>query len=130
MSGKNQLDVLLKYWADKSTESLEAAKDELKAGRISFSVNRIYYSCFYIVSAALLKDGHKFHKHSGVRAAFHKNLVKPGLVSLDLGEFYDALYEARQRGDYIELVSFDKKLVEDWLKKAKRFAEAINSIIR
>ncbi len=41
-------------------ESLDAVEDELKAGRLSFSVNRVYYSCFHIVSAFLLQveDGY------------------------------------------------------------------------
>ncbi len=43
---------------------------------------------------------------------------------------YDELFEARQRGDYIELVSFEKEQVEDWLKQAEKFVEAIKALIR
>jgi len=121
---------VIKYWIEKSTESLNAAEDELKAGRFSFSLNRIYYSCFYIVSALLLQRELRFKKHSGVRAAFHKSFVKTGLISRKHGQFYDKIFEARQRGDYIELVSFEKEQIEKWLQEAKDFIEVVKKLIQ
>jgi uncharacterized protein (UPF0332 family) len=125
----NNIKEIIKYWVEKSVESLSAAEDELKAGRLSFSVNRIYYSCFYIVSALLLKRELKFKKHSGVRAAFHGHFVKPGLISREYGQFYDEIFEARQRGDYIELVRFKKEQVEKWFQRAKDFVYMIRRLI-
>lgn len=131
MNNKEEnLKELAQYWLKKSQESLDAASDEMKAGRLSFSVNRIYYACFYAVSAVLLQENLRFKKHSGVRAAFHQNLVKSGIVSLEHGKFYDELFEARQRGDYIELVSFEKEQVENWLQQAIQFVEAIKLLIK
>lgn len=131
MNNKEEnLKELVQYWLKKSQESLDAARDEMKAGRLSFSVNRIYYACFYAVSAVLLQERLRFKKHSGVRTAFHQNLVKPGMVSIEHGRFYDELFEARQRGDYIELVSFEKEQVENWLQHATQFVEAIKLLIK
>lgn len=130
MNKEENLKELVQYWLKKSQESLDAARDEMKAGRLSFSVNRIYYACFYAVSAVLLQEKLRFKKHSGVRAAFHQHLVKSGMVSDQYRKFYDELFEARQRGDYIELVSFEEKQVEDWLKQANQFVEAIKSLIK
>ena len=45
---------IVDYWLNKARDSLCSARDELKAGRSSFAVNRIYYACFYAVSAYLL----------------------------------------------------------------------------
>ncbi|ODS34349.1 MAG: HEPN domain protein [Candidatus Scalindua rubra] len=129
MNDEKDLKEVLQYWLEKSEDSLAAAKDELKAGRLSFSVNRIYYACFYIITAILLQKKLRFQKHSGVRAAFHKHFVKPGLVSREDGQFYDELFEARQRGDYIELVSFENETVTKWLKQANKFVETIKSLI-
>ncbi len=58
---KNLRDIV-RYWTEKSKESLDTAEDELKANRLSFSVNRIYYACFYAVSAVLLHKGYRFKK--------------------------------------------------------------------
>lgn len=130
MNEKDSLKEVINYWVEKSDDSLNAAHDELEAGRYSFATNRIYYACFYAVSALLLKEGLKFKKHSGVRAAFHKHFVKSKLISREHGEFYDEIFEARQRGDYIELVGFEKKQVENWLQQVSQFVEAIKLLIK
>jgi uncharacterized protein (UPF0332 family) len=121
---------IVNYWIEKANDSLNAAQDDLKGGRFSFSVNRIYYACFYAVSAVLLQKGLRFKKHSGVRAAFHRHIVKTGLISREHGRFYDEIFEARQRGDYIELVRFERGLVEEWLKQASEFVKAVRAVIK
>ena len=130
MSEPGSLNDIVKYWIEKSRESFASAKGEFAAGRLSFAVNRLYYSCFYLASAILLKNGRKFKKHSGVRAAFHQNFVKPGFVDLKYGLLYDELFEARQRGDYIELVRFEAKQVEGWLALTREFLEKMGQLFQ
>jgi len=129
MSREEFLNKMVKYWMEKSAESLESAEDELRKGRFSFSVNRIYYSCFYIVSALLLQKGYRFKKHSGVRASFHQYFVKSGLVDEEDGKFYDRLFNSRLKGDYVEFTNFEEEEVEEWLKKAKEFTEKVRLLI-
>jgi len=128
MNEEKHLKEIVRYWIDKALTSLDSAYDDLKSDRLSFSVNRIYYACFYAASAVLLQKGFRFKKHSGVRAALHKYLVKAGIVSRNHGQFYDVIFEARQRGDYIELVHFEKEQVEAWLKKARHFVEEVKKL--
>lgn len=130
MNNEGTLKDVIRYWTEKAEDSLEAAADELNAGRLSFSVNRIYYACFYIVSAVLFQENLRFKKHSGVRAAFHQHFVKQGLINLGYGQFYDEIFEARQRGDYIELVSFEKKQINEWLQKARGFVKRVKTLIK
>lgn len=129
MNKKEGLNQIIKYWTEKSDESLKSAENELKAEHLSFSVNRIYYSCFYIVSAFLLQKGFMFKKHSGVRASFHEHLVKSGFVGMEEGKFYDKLFTARMKGDYVEFTHFEKEEVKDWLKKAKEFVNKVKRLI-
>ena len=130
LNEEGALKEVVSYWVEKADDSLNAAQDDLKAGRFSFSVNRIYYACFYAVSAVLLQKGLRFKKHSGVRAAFHKHVVKTALMSREHGQFYDEIFEARQRGDYIELVRFEKGVVEEWLEQASEFVKAVRALIK
>lgn len=130
MNKQNHLKEIIQYWMEKSSDSFDAAHDELQAGRLSFTVNRIYYACFYAVSAVLIQEGLRFKKHSGVRAAFHQHFVKTGRISYDHGRFYDEIFEARQRGDYIELVRFEREVVKDWLIKAERFIKVIQDLVK
>ena len=55
MNEEKDLKEIVVYWVEKAMDSLDSAYDDLKANRLSFSVNRIYYACFYTISAVLLK---------------------------------------------------------------------------
>lgn len=44
MNKDESIRELISYWLVKADESLDAASDEMMAGRLSFSVNRTYYA--------------------------------------------------------------------------------------
>lgn len=129
MNRKENRKKVIDYWVQKASESLAAASDELSAGRLTFAVNRAYYACFYSVSALLLGKELRFKKHSGVRAAFWQHFVNSGLVPREFGDLYEELFEARQRGDYVELVEFERDQVEDFVNRANVFVDRISSLI-
>ncbi|HUT45676.1 MAG TPA: HEPN domain-containing protein [Sedimentisphaerales bacterium] len=45
---------LIALWLEKAEEALASAQLELNAGHTNFAVNRLYYACFYAVTALLL----------------------------------------------------------------------------
>lgn len=120
---------IITYWTEKAHEALASSRSELAANRLAFAVNRAYYACFYVASAFLLKQDKRFSKHSGVRAAFHEHIVKPGLLSKELGKIYDRLFENRQEGDYIELVQFEKNQVGQAIQEATRFVNEVSKLL-
>jgi uncharacterized protein (UPF0332 family) len=61
-------------------QTLEDARVLAKAGRWNACVNRLYYACFYAVSALLIMDGLSSSKHAGVRSLFNKQYVKTGKI--------------------------------------------------
>jgi len=92
-------------------------------------MNRIYYAAFYAVSAALLERKFQFVKHSGVRAMFHREFVKTGLLDVKWGKLYDRLFEDRQEGDYVALTSFEHEYVEMQLGQCVEFLAALRPLI-
>jgi uncharacterized protein (UPF0332 family) len=92
-------------------------------------MNRVYYAAFYAVSAALLDRRSSFKKHSGVRAAFHREFIKSGLMETAWGKFYDRLFEDRQEGDYLELVEFERDYVEAQLAQCREFHAHLRPLI-
>jgi len=48
-----------------------------------------------------------FQEHSGVRAAFHRELSGPRFIGRAVGKTLRHLFEDRQEGDYIALIAFD-----------------------
>ena len=122
-------ETLVKYWQEKAAESLESARSEYDAGRLSFAVNRIYYACFYGVSAVLRRRGKKFKKHKGVRSALHRDMVKNGVIEEHWGRFYDDIFESRQRGDYRPLVTFESDQVKEYLEQAEEFIKEMEILL-
>lgn len=119
----------VRYWLEKAQECLASASDEARSGRLAFAINRCYYAAFYAASAVLLAQGRRFIKHSGVRAAVHGELVKPGLLSVELGKFYDRLFHDRQQGDYIEFVSFDSEEVAQTVEATAGLICALEGLV-
>lgn len=118
----------VRYWLQKAREALASARDEAAAGRLTFAVNRCYYAAFYGASAVLLCLGHRFVKHSGTRAAVHRHLVKPGLLSADWGAFYNQLFQDRQEGDYTEFVFFEPEEVQVLLEKVSALLQTLETL--
>lgn len=90
------------------------------------TVNRIYYSCYYVVSVLLLKKSVETNTHKGIRQMFGLQFVKEGLVTKEDGRFFSDLYDRRQTGDYDDYVSYDEETVMQLYNQSEGF---INRII-
>lgn len=61
-------DALVAYRLRRSHEALEEARLLADHGHSNAAVNRLYYACFYAVSALLSSRGLSSARHSGVRS--------------------------------------------------------------
>jgi uncharacterized protein (UPF0332 family) len=129
MSTEEQRAEVVRYWWSKAEDSLASARRELEAQAYDFAVNRLYYAAFYAVSAALLERRLSFRKHTGVRATFHREFIKTGLLDVKWGKLYDQLFEDRQEGDYVALIAFDREYVEGQLTRCTQFLDRLRPLI-
>ena len=130
MTEKDKKAELVRYWWDKAQESLEAAQRELAIGSYGFAMNRAYYALFYAVSAFLLEEGRQFKKHSGVRAAFNREIVKPGRMEKKHGDLYNQIFDDRQAGDYVAFTRFDASYVQEKIVACERFLADLRPLIK
>jgi uncharacterized protein (UPF0332 family) len=121
---------LIKYRLGRSCETLSEAETLVAHDLLAGAVNRIYYACFYAVSALLYSEGKHSSKHSGVIAIFNQHWIKPGRLPTDMGDFYQLILAQRQTGDYRDMVSFEKADVEQWLREANIFVEQVLDWLR
>ncbi len=124
-----EISKLVYHRLDRANESIREADLLVAAGYNNTSVNRLYYACFYAVSALLLAQGYSSPKHSGVRALFHQKIVKPGLVEVTMGYLYDRLFDSRQKSDYVDLVKFELADIKPWVAEVKAFVGKIEDLI-
>lgn len=125
-----EVRTLARYRMERAFETLEEARLLLASGHTNTYVNRLYYACFYAVSVLLLLRGKTFAKHSGIRSAFHQEFVRSGMVSRELGQLYDRLFDNRQKADYADLIIFSPEDVMPWLEETVEFVQALAEITR
>lgn len=126
---KAETRTLVRYRMERAWESMEEASILFERGHFNTAVNRLYYACFYAVNSLLLARNLSTSKHSGVRAMFHQHFVRTGSVSPELGKFYDILFDNRQKGDYEDLIRFERTDVEPWLAKVRDFLSTVHKIV-
>ena len=121
---------LVRYRLARAQETLEDARILARTGRWNACVNRLYYACFYGVSAPLVRDDLSSSKHAGVHSLFDRQYVKTGKIPKDLARIYNDLFERRQEGDYIDFVSFRESQVLPWVSKAEELLGCITSEVQ
>jgi uncharacterized protein (UPF0332 family) len=113
----------------RADETLEEARIMAAAGRWNATVNRLYYSCFYAVSALLLTKGLQSSKHTGVRGLFSTHFVRTGLFPKELAGLYNSLFDTRNESDYEDFFSADPDEVLPWLEMAPILLNKVKQII-
>jgi len=121
---------LIAYRLERARQTLEEAVLLLEAGHTNACVNRLYYACFYAVSALLLTRNISTSKHGYLRALLHQDYVKPGRVSEQMGKHFDLLFDSRHEGDYEDFVCFEAENVRPLLEPTKSFVDQIADLIR
>jgi len=116
----------VKHRLSKAEETVREAELLLASDYLAGTVNRLYYACFYAVTALLFSEGLSSSKHSGVISLFERHWVKAGKLPDEMGKFYHSMFDRRQKGDYADFVVFEKTNVERWLEQTKTFVERIS----
>ncbi len=120
---------LIEYRMERARETLGEARIMFDAGRINTYVNRLYYACFYAVSALLLMRNFSTSKHGYLRSLMHREFVKTGLIPKDLSRHFDVLFDSRLEGDYADFIRFKAEDVACWLEQTQAFIKHIEELI-
>ena len=120
---------VIAYRMERAHEAIDEAKLLFDAGHINSYVNRLYYGCFYAVSALLLTKNISTTKHGHLRSLLHKEFVKTGSIPNELGKHFDLLFSSRQEGDYADLVVFKAEDVAGWLVQTQTFVSHVETLI-
>ena len=111
-------------------ETLENARILAGSKRWNACINRLYYACFYAVSALLIQNDLSSSKHTGVRSLFNLHFVKTGKVPKDIARIYNDLFERRQESDYMDFISFQESQVLPWISRVEIFIDYVFKLNR
>lgn len=130
MSVVDNRDNLVKFYVDKGLFALSDAK--LLAGNKSYSasINRLYYACYYIVTALLINNvSVRAKTHAGIKSLFNNHFVRQGIVDAEQGAFYSFLMDKRGEADYgdFEIVTEDD--INKYIPQTEAFISAIKQLI-
>ena len=125
----NEERSLIEYRIARAKEAIDEAQILFDAGHTNAYVNRLYYACFYAVSALLFTKNISTSKHGYLRSLLHKEFVKTGVIPKEMGKHFDLLFSSRQEGDYTDLVAFKADEVASWLAQTQTFVSAIEGLI-
>ena len=113
----------------RSKETLQDAKDIANMNLWRAASNRLYYACYYAVSALLIKNEFSPRTHAGVISLFNLHFVLKGLITEEQGKFYSKLFEIRQDGDYDDWVVIEAEDVLTRIAPAEKLITTIEKLI-
>lgn len=116
---KNLQEDIIAYRLKRARETFEDAEILADHGKWNSSINRLYYACYYAVTALQLKYGFKTSTHSGVKTVFSESFIKPQIISPELGKIYAQLFTFRQKGDYSDFFDFNGERVLPYFEPVK-----------
>lgn len=92
------------------------------------SASRAYYAAFYAVSALFAVEGRSFRKHRELEVAVHRDLVKVGKWSTDVGAAFSWLSSLRQTGDYGGAQHVSAEEAEEAVTRAQQVLDAVRDV--
>lgn len=121
-------ETLFTYRLKQGEETLSDAKKMLQDKLSPRSIiNRAYYAAFYAVLALFLKTdiNLKTSKHTGIISIFDREFVNTEKIDKHYSKILHKLFEARQEGDYKELITFSLEDGIEFVRLAEDFLEGI-----
>ncbi|WP_421869583.1 HEPN domain-containing protein [Marinoscillum sp.] len=126
---KDSLKSYIHYRIERSRETFNDSEILADKKRWNSCINRLYYACFYMVFALLVKERIQTKTHSGVHTMFFKHFIVTQRISKDFGQLYADLFDWRNEGDYGDFIDFDESVVLPTLEKVDVFLAELEKII-
>jgi uncharacterized protein (UPF0332 family) len=129
MIDKETRTAIVSYRLDNAHNTLNEIPIHIEHELWNTAINRLYYACFYAVTALLVSVGIETQSHSGVRRMLALHFTREGKLPVKWNKFYTDLFESRQTGDYEDFIYFDKETTEEFYKQAIDFIEVVEALI-
>ena len=93
------------------------------------AANRLYYACYYVVTALLTQNGIIAKTHQGVINQFGLHFVITGIMSQQEGRLFKDLFELRQVSDYADWITLNEGDIIPKIEPAEKFIAKIEKLL-
>lgn len=121
----SSLEEFVYYRIKRAEETLSEADLLANNGFYSGAINRLYYACYYSVTALLIANDMNASTHNGVRAMFVLKYIKSGKMDMSHGKFFNEIFEKRHSNNYDDFAFCDKETFEYFRPKSEELIKAI-----
>lgn len=126
---KESRDSLIAYRIERAYGSLKEAELMVQGDFYNAAINRLYYACYYMAVALLLKNNISAQTHSGVKTMLGMHFISKGKLSISASKIFATLFEKRHSSDYDDFVYCDKEMIDELYPKAEAFIEEVRELI-
>jgi uncharacterized protein (UPF0332 family) len=120
----------VKYRINLAKETLDAAKDLAEKDHWISVMNRLYYVCYYSISALLYENNIIATTHSGVKRQFSKHFIMTGKIDKSLGKVFAKVFDLRQKGDFGDFFDLDKEQTLPYFEPVEKLLKTIETLLK
>ena len=126
---EEERDIVVKHRLNRANETLEETRDLVVNNRWHGAANRLYYACYYAVTALLTEHGHPARTHSGAIGLLGEHFIRTGIINKEYNKLYQKLFDLRLGGDYSDWIVIEEEDILPLLDPAERLIETIENLI-
>jgi len=126
---KENINFMVNHRLEKARDTITEVKSIITMNSWCFVADRLYYACYYAVTALLIKNGHLAYKHNEVFAILRKYFVQEGILSKEYYKLYQALFEIKQKDDCCEVIVLKEEDIIPLIQPAENFIAEIEKLI-
>jgi uncharacterized protein (UPF0332 family) len=120
---------LIAYNIEKAETAINDTHFLIENKKSYLAYNRIYYACFYIITALALKNDFSTSKHKQLIGWFNKNYVKENIVDKKYGKILNKAFDQRTESDYGTVLNPSVEEVLSLLEEVKEFVHVIKHLL-
>lgn len=128
LKDQERIDIV-RYRLENAHKTMEEVDLLIQNGLFNTAANRMYYACFYAVSALLVANQITTKSHDGVKQMFGLHFIKTGIFPPYFGKYYGELFYERITGDYEDLFDHDAVSVNGLYPKAKEIVDKVTEYV-
>jgi uncharacterized protein (UPF0332 family) len=121
---------LISYREEQAKSTALEAEFLLNNDMLRGSMNRIYYSMFYMLQALSLKYQFESSKHSQLLGWFNKTFIHTGKIDVKFSKIITKGYNLRTKGDYATIYNLDKQELLQMFGEMTEFIQEIERFLK